>query len=87
MGFFRSDVGFSFWGQFQVVYLGKKRREVTFKVRMAVQHSTLPIAVIKPHSITKKLDQDPMRVPRKVVFIIVLTDTICNNQKPNSSVP
>ena len=48
---------------------------------MAAQHSPVPITLIKLHSIIKKLDQDPMRVPRKVAFIIVLTNTICTAQK------
>ena len=45
---------------------------------MPVQHSTVPIILIKLHSITYKLYQDPMKVPRKT---IVLNVTICRAQK------
>ena len=48
---------------------------------MPVQHSTLSITLIKLHSITYELYQDPMRVPRKVALFIVLTDSICTAQK------
>ena len=80
VAFFRLNVGSFFVLAISSCIFGGGK-EFTFQVGYGCTRLYCTYSTDKLHSITTKLDQDPMRVPRKVVFIIVLTDTICTTQK------